>query len=330
MLYDCGKEGVNLAKKKLASLSLDLDNTWSYLKIHGDENWRNYPSHFPTFVPLILDLLKEFDLKITFFIVGQDAQIDENKVWLKQITDAGHEVGNHSYHHEPWIQNESFDDVYQELKTAHEAILDATGKAPIGYRGPGFSHSPSIFKAIQKLDYQFDASVLPTSIAPIARLYYKWNMKQLPKEEMEKRGKLFGGLSSALLPNTPFIWETDSGSLLELPVTTTPCLRLPFHLSYLIWLLQYSETLSWSYLKANISLCKLFNISPSILLHPPDFLGKESLPGLTFFPGIKISSEKKVEFAKKVFRELKKNFDIAPMSEHVKSVQLSGIRKIET
>jgi hypothetical protein len=30
--------------KKMASVSLDLDNQWTYMKIHGDEGWDEYPS----------------------------------------------------------------------------------------------------------------------------------------------------------------------------------------------------------------------------------------------------------------------------------------------
>ena len=37
--------------KPAASISLDLDNQWSYMKIHGDEGWDSYPSYFDIFVP---------------------------------------------------------------------------------------------------------------------------------------------------------------------------------------------------------------------------------------------------------------------------------------
>jgi hypothetical protein len=30
-------------KKRIASVSLDLDNQWSYMKIHGDKGWEEYP-----------------------------------------------------------------------------------------------------------------------------------------------------------------------------------------------------------------------------------------------------------------------------------------------
>ena len=35
-----------------ASISLDLDNLWSYMKIHGDAGWDDYPSYLDTLVDL--------------------------------------------------------------------------------------------------------------------------------------------------------------------------------------------------------------------------------------------------------------------------------------
>ena len=40
-----------------ASVSLDLDNLWAYLKTHGDPGWDDYPSYLLTIVPRVLDLL---------------------------------------------------------------------------------------------------------------------------------------------------------------------------------------------------------------------------------------------------------------------------------
>src|SRR5215472_4452202 len=65
--------------KPAASLSLDLDNKWSYLKTHGDVGWEAFPSYLDVFVPRVLRFLEEHRLKITFFIVGQDAAIAGNE-----------------------------------------------------------------------------------------------------------------------------------------------------------------------------------------------------------------------------------------------------------
>ena len=83
--------------KSHASLSLDLDNQWSYMKTHGDPGWESFPSYLDTAVPRILDFLAERNLKITFFVVGQDAALEKNHAALKSLATAGHEIGNHSF-----------------------------------------------------------------------------------------------------------------------------------------------------------------------------------------------------------------------------------------
>src|SRR6266699_2475525 len=89
--------------KPLASVSLDLDDKWTYMKTHGDARWESFPSYLETVVPRVLRFLGERSLRITFFIVGQDAALARNGRVLRSIAEAGHEVGNHSFHHEPWL-----------------------------------------------------------------------------------------------------------------------------------------------------------------------------------------------------------------------------------
>ena len=40
--------------ERRASLSLDLDNLWSYLKVHGDPSWEGFPSYLDLVVPRVL------------------------------------------------------------------------------------------------------------------------------------------------------------------------------------------------------------------------------------------------------------------------------------
>ncbi|TMA83344.1 MAG: polysaccharide deacetylase, partial [Deltaproteobacteria bacterium] len=82
-------------EKPIASLSLDLDNKWSYLKTHGDPGWERLPSYLDVVVPRVLDFLESRNLTITVFIVGQDAALDKNRELLRAIA-ARHEIGNHS------------------------------------------------------------------------------------------------------------------------------------------------------------------------------------------------------------------------------------------
>ena len=306
-------------QKPIACISLDLDNQWTYMKIHGDEGWDKYPSYFDIFVPHILNVLDELDLKLTFFIVGKDTESTENRKYLRMITERGHEVGNHSYHHESWLQTYSYEKVEQEIVSAEEAIFDATGNRTQGFRGPGFSWSNDLLEVLKKRNYLYDASTFPTWLGPLARMYY-FSKSDLPESEKKARKELFGKFSEGFRSNKPYYHNLKGNNkLLEIPVTTVPILRIPFHLSYLVYLSGISNILMKTYLTLAIFLCKITRTTPSYLLHPLDLIGSDKIQALAFFPGMNLNSDKKVKVFKYVIKKLQKNFYLVNMSEFSKT-----------
>ena len=304
--------------KRLASLSLDLDNQWSYLKTHGDAGWESFPSYLDVVVPRVLDTLARRDLKITFFIVGQDAALAKNQNSLRMIADAGHEIGNHSFHHEPWLHLYSDEKLDAELAGAEEAILEATGTRPVGFRGPGFSLSDSTLRVLQRREYQYDGSTFPTYLGPLARAYY-FMTARLDKEQKRERKQLFGKLSDGFRPLRPFRWDSLGLDLVEIPVTTMPITKVPVHLSYVLYLAQYSPMLAVAYFRKFLILCRLMGIEPSVLLHPLDFLGCDDHVGLGFFPGMRMEWKKKMGIASQVIDLLRSDFDVVPMVDHARA-----------
>ena len=299
--------------KPIAGISLDLDNQWSYMKIHGDEGWDQYPSYFDIFIPHILNVLDELNLKITFFIVGKDTESEDNRKYLRMITERGHEVGNHSYHHESWLQTYSYEKIEKEIIHAEKAIQEVTGLKPIGFRGPGFSWSKDLLKVLESRGYQYDASTLPTYLGPLARAYYFWK-SDLSKEEKRSRKELFGKFSEGFRKLKPYKWDLGNGkSIVEMPVTTMPIFKLPFHLSYLIFLGNSSMGLMKLYLTVAIRLCKITKTPISFLLHPLDLIGGDQITQLAFFPGMNVNSIKKVEIFKAVIQTLNKHYEVVNM-----------------
>ena len=305
--------------KPLCSISLDLDNQWSYMKIHGDNNWKNYPSYLNTFVPYILNILKELNLKITFFVVGKDAAINENSDVLKMISNF-HEIGNHSFNHESWLHLYSKDEIKGEISKAEEAIEKITGEMTNGFRGPGFSWNNDLIEILTQKGYLYDASILPTFIGPLARLYY-FKSTNLSEEEKLYRKELFGKFKDGFRKLKPFYWELNSGKkILEIPVSTIPFFKTPFHLSYLIYLNNISPLLRSVYFETAIKLCKLTGSEPSFLLHPLDLIGGDQIKELAFFPGMNIKSDNKIQLFFEIVKELKNNFHLVNMSAHAKQV----------
>src|SRR5580698_7471124 len=185
-----------------AALSLDLDNQWSYMKTHGDPAWQTMPSYLNLLVPRILEILDQLNLRITFFIVGQDAAMPMHADILAEIARRGHEIGNHSHYHEPWMHRRDDAAIDEEFARSEECIEHATGQRTRGFRGPGFTRSTSILETLVRRGYLYDGSSLPTFIGPLARAFYFRSVK-LGQEEMKDRDDLFGRFSDGWRPNRP-------------------------------------------------------------------------------------------------------------------------------
>lgn len=301
--------------KPLASLSLDLDNEWAYLKTHGDPAWESYPSYLSAVVPRILHVLARRKLLITVFVVGQDAALEYNHEALAQIASAGHEIGNHSLRHDPWLHLFSEQDLEQELAEAERYIQAATGQKPIGFRGPGYSQSSTMLRVLARRGYAYDASSLPSFIGPIARAYY-FATGQFDAEQRERLNRLFGSWKDGLQPLKPYRWRLNGTSLLEMPVTTFPVIRVPIHLSYVMYLAGFSTVLAHTYFNTALWTCRLFGVEPSILLHPLDFLGGEDVPRLQFFPSMRMSSQQKIAIVERCLDSMVHLFDVRSVGEH--------------
>ena len=312
--------------KPLASLSLDLDNKWSYLKTHGDRGWEAFPSYLDRVVPYFLEILDQLSLRITVFIVGQDAALAKNSAALGSLTAAGHEIGNHSFHHEPWLHLYTPAEIEDEIRIAEEAILAATGQRPSGFRGPGYSSSPALLACLARRGYQYDASSLPTIVGPLARTYYFLTAK-LSNEQRQQRKQLFGNVADGFKPLSPYWWHFAASCggdevppLLEIPVTTLPLARVPIHFSYLLFLAQTSTAAAWGYWRMAIAACRSMRVEPSLLLHPLDVLGGDEEPELGFFPAMGMTGKAKRDLIARFLGALQDSFSVVPLAEHARII----------
>ncbi len=85
----------------------------------------------------ILDILDDYNIKATFFVVGKD--VDTYGDSYKRIVDDGHTIGMHSYSHNYsaiYSSKEAFESDFNEI---HDLIFDVTGVDSKFYRFPGGS-----------------------------------------------------------------------------------------------------------------------------------------------------------------------------------------------
>lgn len=311
-----------------ASLSLDLDNEWCFMQTNGDARWKQYPTYLPVVVPRILEFLERHGLRITFFIVGQDAARDENQDALKAIVRAGHEIGNHSFRHQPWLHEYSLEEIDQELANAEAAIRSATGVTPIGFRAPGYSYSPDTVRVLASRGYEYDCSSFPNSVNALARIYF-FNRSTLPPEEKKRRKELFGKTTEMFRPLKPYFWTFGQNRILEIPVTTMPVTRLPIHFSYVLYLGKFSKTAALAYFAASMDACRVMRVEPSLLFHPLDFLGcDDGFDTVKFFPGMDIEAQRKIDILTGCVEILRRRFDLVTMIDHARRITNGKVPEI--
>lgn len=113
----------------------------------------------------ILDILDNYDVKATFFVVGKEN--DTAKEALRQIVERGHTLGMHSYSHkysEIYSSEEAFAEDFVKLRSYLE---DVTGVTSDIYRFPGGSSN-----SVSKLDMHVFIDFLESEDVR----FYDWNV----------------------------------------------------------------------------------------------------------------------------------------------------------
>lgn len=121
---------------------------------HGDRSHRQIALTFDDgpnepFTSHILDILKQHDIKATFFMVGQNVRrsIEVCRRLLKE----GHIIGNHSYFHSRWLAFKGSKEIKRELELTQEVIYQVSGARPNLFRPPYGIQSPWLLRAAKDL-----------------------------------------------------------------------------------------------------------------------------------------------------------------------------------
>ena len=109
---------------------------------------------------MLLDILKKYNAKATFFILGQN--IPGNEEIVKRMVAEGHEVANHSWSH-PNFKTLSPEQIKQEVEQTQSALEKITGRRPIMIRPPYGSvnqmvmdamNLPAMYWSVDSLDWK--------------------------------------------------------------------------------------------------------------------------------------------------------------------------------
>ncbi len=99
----------------------------------------------------ILAVLKEYNIKATFFVIGENAEKDPDRI--RSIFDAGHEIGNHSYSH-IYISKVSENTLRQEIQKTENILTEITGVRPRVFRPPGGFYNDASLAIVESMGYE--------------------------------------------------------------------------------------------------------------------------------------------------------------------------------
>jgi peptidoglycan-N-acetylglucosamine deacetylase len=87
----------------------------------------------PEFTPEILEILRRYDVRTTFFMMGWNASTHPDLA--RAVVDAGHEIGNHTWTHLN-LTFTSPEETFEEIHRGADVIEDVTGVRPLYFRPP--------------------------------------------------------------------------------------------------------------------------------------------------------------------------------------------------
>lgn len=103
------------------------------------------------FIQPMLDIFKDNDIKITYFVTGKWAE--KNKDILKTIYEDKHEIGNHGYNHADYDKL-SYDRNKEEIMKSHDIIKEILNIDSKYFAPPSGAYNDNTIKASKDLGYE--------------------------------------------------------------------------------------------------------------------------------------------------------------------------------
>lgn len=112
----------------------------------------------------LIDILKEYNVPATFFVVG--SWVDKYPESVKALSDAGHQVQNHSNTH-PHMPQLSKTQMVDELESCNSKIEKITGVRPTLHRPPYGDYDNSLLEAVESVNMtaiQWSVDIIDTKV----------------------------------------------------------------------------------------------------------------------------------------------------------------------
>ena len=190
---DC--QAAHLPTAPVNAMTIDVEDYYqvaAFEKIVAPSDWGNFESRVMANTRSFLELLASRNVKATFFVLGYEAE--RHPELVREIADAGHEVGSHGYAHR-LAYTQSEEEFRDDVARSRKLLQDLSGQDVLSYRAPSFSigrRTPWGHRVLVEEGYKYDSSVFPV------------------------KHDLYGDPDA---PVEVHVIETESGPIIEFPPT---------------------------------------------------------------------------------------------------------------
>ncbi|HET7910055.1 MAG TPA: polysaccharide deacetylase [Nitrospira sp.] len=148
-------------KRAALLLTYDMDADSSWISRGLDEPVARSAGQFEVNVgtPCILELMKWFGVKSTFFTPGWI--VEQYPKMVEAVVKDGHEIGLHGYLHEPPPKLAEKEEV-EIVRRGSEALAAMTGRKPVGYRSPIWQFSPNTVRILHQAGFKYTSDFMHT------------------------------------------------------------------------------------------------------------------------------------------------------------------------
>lgn len=334
-----------------AAVSVDLDGIACYYRIHALGPAPAELEHIilERALPRAAALFAEKQINVTWFVIGRDADAAAttlpdrsaraaNAGRLRTLAERGDELGNHSYSHPydlarlPAAQIDSeianCDRVLRTILAPRDTVqigkrdepkAEPAMSAPRGFRAPGYDVSPAMLDCLARLGYRYDSSIFPAPGYYAAKAAVMAGLAALGRPS----GAVLTNPRALVAPTEPYRpsmtapWRRGQAPIVELPIATTPWMRMPAIGTSLL------VVPAWMRARLLSAMAKrqFFNLE----LHGIDFADaeKDGIPGelVDRQPDLQLSIDQKLSALGDILDELAKTRDFVTLAEIASDTQ---------
>jgi peptidoglycan-N-acetylglucosamine deacetylase len=231
----------------LCAVSVDLDEIPCYAAIHGlsDLPETTVQAVYRHALPRLECLFDELNLRGTFFAIGRDLAEPHAAAAVRRLAEHGHEIANHTLDHRYDLVRLARAEIRAQIAEGSAAIERITGRAPLGFRAPGYTITDTVFELLAELGVQYDSSVFPCAAYYVPKLAAINAYRALgrPSRSIIDHPRVLSAPAEPYRVGRPY--NRRGAGVLELPigVTRDATGRMPFIGTSLIWAGRYGARL---------------------------------------------------------------------------------------